>query len=142
MTTGNPTIANACNVPLNLRQGSIPNVQQSILDWMQKMTFTRIKKNIVGFQVLETPVDVNFWGFIQPLSGRALELKPEGERAWTWYELYAQSAPNCSVLTLDVDEVVIWNGKQTRITQQKNYDLFGYCVYTLVQDWLGALPTP
>lgn len=139
----NFTIANACNVPLSLRQGTIPNVQSGILDWMQLMTFTRVVKTVVGFQVVETPTDVQFWGLIQPLSERSLLLKPEGQRAWTWFELYAQSAPNDSLITLNVDEVVTWNGKQTRIMGRKDYALYGYCVYSLVQDWIqSGPPTP
>jgi hypothetical protein len=139
----NNTIANAANVPLNVQQGTIPNMGGALLDWMQQMTFTRVVKTMVGFRVVETPTDVNFWGVIQPLTERQLFLKPEGQRAWTWFQLFAQIEPQGALLTLNVDEIVTWLGKQTRVMARKDYALYSYVEYHLVQDWTGSgPPTP
>lgn len=139
----NNTIANACNVPLNEQQGTIPNMGGALLDYMQSMTFTRVVKETVGFRLVETATDITFWGVIQPLTERQLMLKPEGQRAWTWFKLYAQAQPNDALLTLNVDEVVTWLGRQTRVMGRTYYGIYSYVEYSLVQDWIGqGPPTP
>lgn len=128
-------IFNAKSRPLFLKQGTVPDVSGALTDWFQSMTFVRVVKSIVGFENVETPTPIIFQGVIQPLSGRRLELKPEGQRAWTWLLLHADP-----VLTLNVDEVVKYLGKQTRVMSQKDFGLYGFVEYELVQDWTGAGP--
>ncbi len=130
------TIANGKNTPVNKQTGTIPNVGIAMLDWFQPMVFGVVTKATIGFQVVETVVDTKFLGVLQPLSSRALELKPEGQRAWTWLRLHSQP-----VLSLNVDDVVIYQGKQTRVMARKNFTLYGYIEYELVQDWTGSGPT-
>lgn len=129
------TIANGANQPINVQTGSIPDVSGALKDWFQPMTFTLVEKETVGFQVVETATDITFQGVIQPLSGRRLQLKPEGERAWNWSLLHAEP-----VLTLQVDDVVIYLGVQTRIMSRKDFGIYGYVEYEIVQDWTGAGP--
>lgn len=129
------TIFNAANRPLNQVTGTVPDVSGAMTDWFQPMVFTQVTKETKGFQLIETATSINFRGVIQPLSGRRLELKPEGQRAWTWLLLHADPS-----LTLEVDEVVTFNGVQTRVMSQKDYRLYGYVEYELVQDWTGAGP--
>lgn len=131
----NNTIANGKNRPLTFQQGTVPDVSGALKDWFQAMVFTRVVKQTVGFQDVETPTNINFWGVVQPLTERQLLLKPEGQRAWTWFLLHADP-----VLTLQVDEVVTWIGKQTRVMSRKDFAMYGYCEYHLVQDWTGAGP--
>lgn len=129
------TIANGKNTPLNQKTGTVPDVGGGLLDWFQPMVFTRVVKTVTGFQVQETATPVNFRGVIQPFTDRQLLLKPEGQRSWTWLWLHADP-----VLTLDTDEVVTYNGVQTRVMARKDYTLYGYVEYQLVQDYSGAGP--
>lgn len=129
------TIQNASAIPLNQKAGTVPDVSGALTDWFQPMTFTTIVKTVVGFEVVETPTNVTFQGVVQPLSARQLMLKPEGQRAWTWLKLHADP-----VLKLQVDDVVSYLGVQTRVMARKDYALYGYVEYDLVQDWTGAGP--
>ncbi len=129
------TIQNGKNTPLNVKTGTFPDVSGAMNDWFQPMVFERVTKETIGFQVVETGYETAFRGVIQPLSARRLEQKPVGQRAWTWVLLHAEP-----VLTLQVDEVVTYRGKQTRVMARKNYSLNGYVEYELVQDWTGAGP--
>lgn len=133
-STGN-TIANAKDTPLNVRTGTVPDVSGALKDYFQPMTFTKVQKSVAGFQNVEQPLPINFWGVIQPLSERQLVLKPEGERAWTWLMLHAEPS-----LTLQVDDVLVYLGKQTRVAARKDFSLYGYVEYQLVQDWTGSGP--
>lgn len=130
------TIANAANIPLNQGpNGTVPDVSGGLKDYFQPMTFTLVGKQVVDFQALETPTNVTFQGVIQPFSERQLLLKPEGQRSWTWYTLHADP-----VLTLQTDDVVLYLGVQTRVMSRKDFTIYGYVEYTLVQDWTGSGP--
>lgn len=129
------TILNASNIPLNEAQGTVPNVNGGMRNWNQELTFTLVTKMTKAFQVVETGEEVSFRGVIQPLSNRDLQLRPEGQRAWTWFMLHADPA-----LVLQVDEVVVYLGVQTRVMARKDYKIYGYIYYELVQDYSGAGP--
>lgn len=143
MSSSTFTIANGANVPLNLQTGSIPNMGAALRNWFQLTTFGLVTKSTVGFQALETVTDVNFWAVIQPLTTRKLLIKPEGERAWTWFEIFAQAAPGGALIGLNVDDVGIWNGKQTRVMAREDFALYSYTRMEWVQDWSqSGPPTP
>ena len=126
---------NASNTPINASSGTVPNVNSALLNWFQSMTFETIAKNISGFQAAETGTKVSFMGVWQSLSGKQLLLKPEGQRGWSWWWLHADPS-----LHLEVDEIVIYLGKQYRVMSQKDYSLYGYMEYTLIDDWTGSDP--
>jgi hypothetical protein len=130
------TIANAANKPLFAKAGTVPDVSGALQDYYQPMVFEPLVKTVQGFQVSETSNPINFRGVVQPFTDRQLALKPEGQRAWTW--LWLHSDP---VLTLQVDDVVMWNGKQTRVMARKDQALYGFVEYQLVQDWTGSGPS-
>ena len=124
------TIGNGKNTPLNVKTGTVPDVGMAMRDWFQPMVFTRVVKQTVGFQDVETEEPINFEGVIQVFTPRQLLLKPEGQRAWTWLWLHADPS-----LTLNVDEIVSYLGVSTRIMARKDYTIYGYVEYHLVQDW-------
>lgn len=128
-------IANGKDRPLLLQDTSVPDVSGAMQNYFQPMQFEQITKTTVDFQVVETTTPINFRGCWQPFTDRQLYLKPEGQRAWTWFLLHADPS-----LALQVDDVVIWNGKQTRVMSRKHYGLYGYIEYSLVQDWTGSGP--
>lgn len=129
------TILNAANTPINVQTGSIPNVNDGMFDWFQLLTFEPVVKTTTAFQLIEVGDPINFWGVIQPFTDRELLIKPEGERSWTWLWLHAQPQ-----LKLENDDVVLYLGVQTRVMTRKNYTMYGYVVYSLVQDWTGSGP--
>jgi hypothetical protein len=128
-------ISNAANRPLFDKSGSVPDVSGAMQDYFQTMIFTPLVKTVSGFQAVETGSPIIFQGVIQPFTERQLLLKPEGQRAWSWLWLHADP-----VLTLEVDDVVLFKGIQTRVMSRKDYELYGYVEYHLVQDWQGAGP--
>lgn len=130
------TIKQGKDTPINVQTGTVPNLSGGLKDWFQPMEFGIVTKVVSGFQVTETMEVIQFRGVIQPLSAQRLFLKPEGQRAWTWLLLHAEVE-----LKLEVDQVVTYLGVQTRIMARKDYTIYGYVEYELVQDWTGAGPT-
>lgn len=130
-------IYNAGSVPLNKQpQGDVPDVSGALTSYFQPMVFERVTKTNTGFQAVEVGNPLNFQGVIMPFNQRQLLMKPEGERAWTWWMLFAELG-----LLLQVDDVVIWRGKQYRVMTRGNYELYGYAGYEIVTDWTGSGPT-
>ena len=129
-------IGNAASIPLNANSGTVPNVNDAIIDWFQPMVFGVVTKTVVNFQLVETKTSINFAGVWQPLTDRQLMIKPEGERAWKWFWLHADPS-----LILEPDAVVTYLGVQYRVMAQKDYRLYGYVEYQLVEDYTGAGPT-
>lgn len=130
-------IGNGKDIPLNQRTGTFPDVGDAMLDWFQPMVFGVVVKTVVNAQVVEDMTEVSFQGVWQPLSARRLQMKPEGQQAWSWFWLHADPS-----LNLEVDNIIRYTGTQYRVAAKKDYRLNGYVEYELVQDYTGAGPTP
>lgn len=129
-------IINGKDTPLNtMPNGTTPDVSGALQGYFQPLIFELLVKTQSGFQVVETPTTFTLFGVVQPLNKRQLLLKPEGQRAWTWLEMTTQTQP-----LLQVDDVVIFHGKQTRVMARTNNTLYGFVDYELVQDWTGSGP--
>lgn len=129
------TISNGKNVALNQNSGTVPNLSGALLQWFQPMVFTRVVKTTIGGEIVEAGTPVNFSGVIQPLSNRDLMIKPEGERAWTWNMVHADTS-----LQLQVDDVIVYLGVQYRVMARRDFSIYGYMYYELIQDWTGSGP--
>lgn len=121
--------------PLSQVNGNVPNVNDAMLNWFQPMIFGIVTTEVANFQAAQEQEQVSFMGVIQPLTERQLLLKEEGQRARTWY--WVHSDPS---LKLEVDSVIIYLGVQYRVMTHKDYSLYGYVEYHLVEDWTGSGP--
>lgn len=129
-------IFNASDVLLDQNTGTLPNMGDALQNWFQPMTFSVVTKVVVNFDVVETKADVAFQGVWQPLSAAQLQLKPEGQRAWTWFQVHASPG-----LSLSPDDVVTYLGIQYRVMAKYDYLIYGYNAYHLVNDYTGSGPT-
>ncbi len=127
---------NGKDTALNANSGTLPDMGNAMLDYFQKMTFGVVTKSVQGFQAVETVVNVDFQGVWQPLTERQIQLKPEGQRAWPWFWLH--STPD---LVLEVDDIITYLGVQYRVMSNKDYRLYNYVEYHLIEDFEGAGPT-
>ncbi len=126
----------ASSLPFNPGGGNVPNVGGALTEWFQPMVFKIVSKAVVNYQAYETAIESPFRGVIQPFTDRQLLLKPEGQRAWTWFTVH--SGPS---LKLDVDDVVNYAGKNYRVMSLKDYSIYGYLEYHLISDYTGSDPT-
>ena len=138
----NATITNASSIPLNMQTGTVPNMGDSLRDWFQPLTLGLITKTTEAFRLIETITELSFWGLIQPLSNQSLTVRPKGQRQWTSLELYMQAAPNSALISLNLDDLVVYNSVNYRVMAQKDYSLYSYRYYELISDYTGEVPTP
>lgn len=128
-------IINAADIPLFQQNTSVPDVSGALQNYFQQIVFTLVAKMVNGFQLVETPTPINFFGTIQPFTARQLLLKPEGQRAWSWYTVHSEPG-----IVLKVDDVILWNDIQYRVMSRSNFSLYGYDEYHIVTDWTGSGP--
>lgn len=108
----------------------LPNVTSAMCDWFQNVTFIRIVKQIINFEVTEVEEPFNFRGVVQVAASQTLQKYPEGQRQWLHYTVHAEPS-----LILDPDERVIYQGVQYRVGQKRDYKEYGYVEYDLLQDF-------
>lgn len=129
-------IFNAKDRALAANTGTMPNLEEAIYDWFQPMTFVVVSKSVDGFQDVEIGTEIDFRGIWQPAGPQTLQMKPEGQRLWKWFDLIAQIG-----VPLDPDYVVSYLGVQYRVMTKDDYKLNSYIHYTLVEDFTGSGPS-
>lgn len=127
---------NAKDVPLGANPGTLPNMSDALDSWMVPMVFINVVKTQVNFRTLEAGVPINFQGVWQPLDQQQVNMKPQGQREWKWFQVHAQTG-----LILLIDQVITYQGVQYRVRGRWDYNEYGYVNYHLVQDYTGSGPT-
>ena len=111
---------------------NMPKVgSQSIALFQDSLTLIKVTQTMVEGDVQKTETNYPFYGSIQPLQGRALELKPEGSRVWGWWQIHCLDSPN----NMDVNDIIQWQGKKFKIMEKTPYDLNGYVEYHVVEKY-------
>ena len=128
-------VVSANSVLLTQNPGTLPDMNDSIKEWFQPMTFEVLTKTVVNFQVVETPSTTSFQGIWQPFSPKELKILPQGERDWSWFKLHADPS-----LALNPDDVVQYQSVQYRVMSKLDYTNYGFIEYSLVQDYTGSGP--
>lgn len=118
--------------PKTLSQYSgMPQMNAAFAGWMSKITIIVITQVIVDGFPVDTEEKVFFQGVVQPLSPRQIELKPEGERSWTWLQIHCLAGS----LNLEPNNKIIFNGKRYKIMANNDYSLDNYMEYHAILDY-------
>lgn len=107
---------------------ALPNLANAVRAWTQAFTFDRMTKSIVNYQLVETKTSVTFKGVVAPLQATQLELKPEGQRQWNWYEVHTTTN-----LQIALDDEIYWKSKKYRVMSATGYEDYGYYRYELAE---------
>jgi len=111
---------------------NMPKVgQNSITLFQDKLTLIKITQKMVEGDPQKFETSFPFYGSIQPLQGRQLELKPEGSRVWGWWQVHCINSPN----NMDVNDLIQWQGKKYKIMEKTPYDASGYVEYHVVEKY-------
>ena len=115
-----------------------PQVGTTLKSWFYPITLQRLIISMVDFEAVKTPININTSGVIQPLSAEELKIKPEEQRSWEWLQVHCESNLQ---LTPEgpgvIGDKVIYDGIRYRCLKRKNFKLYGYIEYHLVQDYEG-----
>lgn len=116
--------------PLNQISGQ-PQMGRAFMGWMKNITLTRRRDSVVNDGlVVDSEEEITFKGVIQPLSARAIALKPDGQRAWQWLQIHCVAGTN-----LRDNDQIIYNGQKYKVMATWDYSLNGYIEYHVVHDF-------
>lgn len=116
--------------PLNESAGQ-PQLPVAFSDWQSSITLEKVIQDVDGFGlVYEHKVTLTFKGMIQPLSPKALMLKPENLRAFTWLQIHCFSGAN-----LNDNDLIEYAGNRYKIMALLDYSLNGFIEYHAVADF-------
>ncbi len=109
----------------------MPKITAAFNGWGSAITLQKVVQTVVNSFVTETITPVTFQGVIQPLSPRAIQLKPEGQRSFEWLQIHCYS----SRVNLDNNDRIIYNGKRYKIMANNDYSNNNYIEYHAVKDY-------
>lgn len=108
----------------------LPYMGDVVASWARPITVGLVTKEMLDGEVVETVEDIDTRGMLQPFTASQLAIKPEGQRTWDWSALHA--LPD---LTLTLDDIVTIFGRRFRVMTKKDYTLYGYLRYELVENY-------
>ena len=126
-----PAIFNASVLTVNQAVRTQPQVGNNMQDWFVDLTFVKILREQQDSQIIEKATPFVAKGFVQPFSGRVLEIMKQGDRSWKWSSLFALPA-----LILNVQDIVIDQmGHPHRVQTEKDFSLYGFVRYYIIRDY-------
>lgn len=115
----------------NMVSSGMPQMRDTLNGWEVPLTLVKVTQNVIDGELSTTETKINFQGVWQPLRSELLELKPEGQRSWEWIWIHAKS----SQLNLETADKVVFNYRQYKVMEKKDYGLNGFVEYQLVRDF-------
>lgn len=113
----------------------MPQIGAAFNGWTQKITLLKHVENVVNGIVQIDQVPICFVGTIQPLSLRKLELKPEGQRSWTWLQIHSFAREK----NLIPGDKITYNGDVFKVMPGMfDYSLNGYVEYHCARDYQNS----
>ena len=108
----------------------LPNMSSTLNGWEVPITLEIIRQNISGGDLVVTNKKINFKGVWQPLRMEQLQFKPESQRSWSWYWLHTKTN-----LRLNTADKVYFKNIRYKVMSVKDYGIYGYYEYELVEDY-------
>lgn len=109
----------------------MPQISAAFNGWMQLVRLMKHKETVTDGQVFINEQVISFYGVIQPLGARALELKPEGQRSWQWLQIHSKSRAT----NLIPGDKIGYNGDLYKVMERYDYDLNGFVEFHCVRDY-------
>lgn len=119
------------NIKISELSWGLPNVQSALVGWEVPIVADYIKQDYVNDEIVNITEKKKIRGVLQPLKATEINLKPEGQRAWAWYQLHV----NPQYKELQVGQYVHINGQKYKIMACNNYDMYGYLEYHVVRGY-------
>lgn len=109
----------------------MPQLSSALAGWTQSINLLIITQEIINGFPKDIVKKLAFKGMVQPLSPRAIALKPEGQRSWEWLQIHAVTK---SVI-MKVGDKLEWQGRRYKVMADLNYFQDGFMEFHLVRDF-------
>lgn len=112
----------------------LPDVSEALWDIAEAVQFEIITKSVSDFEAKETVVNtIVFQGHLQPTPPQKLIIKPEGQRSWRWWAMWAKQDLGLDWILQDA------SGRQFRIMSRSDWGRAGYREYELTETVTPAI---
>ena len=109
----------------------LPDVSYVLIDWEVPIIATYRTQTLENGRPVWTDNDVDIMAVMQPLKPEELELKPEGERAWTWLMCHVRN----DFKPFYTGQTIVYDNVKYKVKQLLPYQHYGYRVYHVAQDF-------
>lgn len=110
---------------------NMPEIQSAITPWEDTIKIGIVTQTWNEGDLTQSISQVSFKGTIQPLSAKQIALKPEGQRAWTWYMIHCTKLD----LNIDVNDKIYIDDIKYKVMAYNNYKRNGYVEFHIVKDY-------
>ena len=125
-----PKLVNASSIPLNETSSNQPDVSMAVMGMLYPMVFEIMQNSRVNGYAQNIPIKFCTSACIQPFTPQMLKLKPEGDRAWSWFSIWS-----LTVLDLKVNDRIKANGKRYKIMEKMDWSFNQYFEYHAILDY-------
>lgn len=119
------------DIKINMINGMLPNVSDTLTGWEVDIYAVFVKQSMVDSEIINQDIIKKISGTLQPLKAEEVDLKPEGQRAWQWYDIHVKSV----YPILRVEQKIKVNNIDYKIMAVKDYSLYGYVEYHVVRNY-------
>lgn len=119
------------SLKISQMRSGMPNVLEALDGWMMDFIVDLSKQEEIDGDYVYCSKFKKMQGVMQPLKTEEINLKPEGQRAWEWYQLHVQA----NQVRIPVGKIVTFKNKKYKIMAMKDYSLNGYFEYHIVRDY-------
>lgn len=100
--------------------------------WTMPLTFKKITQVVQdGGWIDSVEIPVNVKGVWQPMAAEDIQLKPEGQRSWSWFLLHVEG----NSTPFKTNDRLEFQGTQYKVMGVKNYTLNNYVEYHAIEDF-------
>ena len=119
------------NIKIGDINTGLPQMETALNGWEVKVYANFITQTLVDGEIVEQSNPKTFIGVRQPLKSEEVELKPEGQRAWSWYWLHV----DVKYPMLTYQQEITIKGETYRVMAIKDYSLDGFMEYHVAKDY-------
>ncbi|MCK5591648.1 MAG: hypothetical protein KAI72_06810 [Candidatus Pacebacteria bacterium] len=118
---------------LNQTSG-MPKINCAFAGWQTNISVLVITQEIIDGFATDFEKTIEFKGVIQPLSPRKIMLKPEGQRAFEWLQVFCASM----TLILKPNDKIIYNEKRYKLMADNDYSQSNFKEYHIIRDYMES----
>lgn len=116
-----------CDLP------SMPDNSQAVMRLLSPLIFEKLQITNVNGLAQKVAIYIKTLASIQPLSSRALLVKPEGQRSWKWFQIH--TATNVDLTNNDRIKI---RGILYKVMAKFDYSRNGFFEFHVVTDFEGG----
>ena len=111
--------------------GGLPNLSIALNGWEIPIEADFITQENIDGKITDVSNKKKIKGVIQPMSPEAVQIKPEGQRAWAWFIIHV----NHKYMRLRVEQKLIIKNENYKIMEVKNFIPYGFMEYHVIKDY-------